>query len=91
VAQIACIAMPWSSMSATRRSRSQHSRGIGRCTTLPPISMMVEPSAWAISFGATRGDSLPSRRIVSCGSIWAWTSTVRLRAITATISALHCL
>jgi hypothetical protein len=35
----------------------------------------------AISFGATRGDSLPSRRIVSCGSIWAWMSIVVARVI----------
>ena len=76
-------------MSAKRKSRSQHSGGIGRCTTLPAISMVVEPSACAISFGATRADSLPSCRIVSCGSIWAWMSMVRLRSIVGTIPALH--
>src|SRR6476661_6824640 len=83
------MSMPCWSMSAKRKSRSQHSGGIGRCTTLPAISMVVEPSACAISFGATRADSPPSRRIVSCGSIWAWMSTVQLRSIVGTIPALH--
>src|SRR6476660_6405305 len=83
------MSMPCWSMSAKRKSRSQHSGGIGRCTTLPAISMVVEPSACAISFGATRADSPPSRRIVSSGSMWAWMSMVGFRSIVDTIPALR--
>ncbi len=35
----------------------------------------------SISFGATRGDSLPSSRMVSSGSMWAWMSMVVARVI----------
>src|SRR5262245_20785018 len=87
------MATPFRSMSRSRRSRSKISRGIGRCTTLPAISMISAPRS-SISFGATRGDSAARRRIDSSGSMWACTSmvvTVLMRPPWRFAATLQCL